>query len=170
MPHKRNPVGSENISGLARLIRGYAMTSLENIPLWHERDISHSSVERVIAPDGCILVDYMLKRLTSILGNLTVYPDRMLENLNRTHGLIYSQRVLLALVDKGVKRDDAYAMVQRNAMKAWEGGQDFKTLLKSDPEIGRYLDESEIDALFDIAWHLKHVDTIFSRVFGDSIA
>jgi adenylosuccinate lyase len=168
MPHKRNPVGSENISGLARLIRGYAMASLENIPLWHERDISHSSVERVIAPDGCILTDYMLKRLTSILENLTVYPDRMLENLNRTHGLIYSQRVLLALVDKGVKRDEAYVMVQRNAMKAWKGERDFKILLRGDPEIRRYLDENEIDALFDIAWHLKHVSTIFNRVFGDN--
>jgi len=168
MPHKRNPVGSENISGLARLIRGYAMAALEDIPLWHERDISHSSVERVIAPDGCILTDYMLKRLTSILENLIVYPDRMLENLNRTHGLIYSQRVLLALVDKGIKRDDAYVMVQRNAMKAWEGGQDFKDLLKGDSEIGRYLDRNEIDTLFDIAWHLKHVNTIFNRVFGDS--
>ncbi len=168
MPHKRNPVGSENICGLARLVKSYAQVSLENIALWHERDISHSSVERVIAPDSCILIDYMLNRARDILDGLVVYPERMMENLNRTHGLIYSQRVLLALVEKGVSRDDAYVMVQRNAMKAWNEDRNFQALLREDPEIGRYLDNTELMALFDISYHLKHVDTIFERVFGSS--
>lgn len=168
MPHKRNPVGSENICGLARLVKSYAQASLENITLWHERDISHSSVERVIAPDSCILIDYMLNRTRNILDGLVVHPERMMENLNRTHGLIYSQRVLLALVEKGVSRDNAYVMVQRNAMKAWNEDRDFQTLLRKDPEIGRYLDPAELMALFDISYHLKHVDTIFDRVFGSS--
>ena len=165
MPHKRNPVGSENICGLARLVKSYAQASLDNIALWHERDISHSSVERVIAPDSCILIDYMLNRMKNILDGLTVYPDRMLENLNKTHGLIYSQRVLLALIDKGVSRDDAYLMVQRNAMRSWEEGKDFKSLLENDDDIRRYLTPAELADLFDISYHLKHVDTLFSRVF-----
>ncbi len=166
MPHKRNPVGSENICGLARLVKSYAQASLDNIALWHERDISHSSVERVIAPDGCILIDYMLNRMRSILDGLVVYPERMMENINRTHGLIYSQRVLLALIDKGVLRDEAYLMVQRNAMRSWEEGADFKTLLSKAPDISRRLTADELAELFDISYHLKHVDTIFERVFG----
>ena len=166
MPHKRNPVGSENICGLARLVKSYAQASLDNIALWHERDISHSSVERVIAPDSCILIDYMLNRMRGILDGLVVYPDRMMENIHRTHGLIYSQRVLLALIDKGVSRDDAYLMVQRNAMKSWEEGLDFQTLLANDPDISRRLSAEELTELFDISYHLKHVDTIFQRVFG----
>ena len=165
MPHKRNPVGSENICGLARLVKSYAQASLDNIALWHERDISHSSVERVIAPDSCILIDYMLNRMRNILDGLVVYPERMMENINRTHGLIYSQRVLLALIDKGVLRDEAYLMVQRNAMRSWEEGADFKTLLSKDPDISRRLTADELAELFDISYHLKHVDTIFERVF-----
>jgi len=165
MPHKRNPVGSENICGLARLVKSYAQASLDNIALWHERDISHSSVERVIAPDSCILIDYMLNRMRNILDGLVVYPERMMENINRTHGLIYSQRVLLALIDKGVLRDEAYLMVQRNAMRSWEEGADFKTLLSKDPDISSRLTADELAELFDISYHLKHVDTIFERVF-----
>jgi len=167
MPHKRNPVGSENICGLARLVKSYAQASLDNIALWHERDISHSSVERVIAPDSCILIDYMLRRVTRILEGLVVYPDRMMANINRTRGLIYSQRVLLALIDKGVSRDDAYLMVQRNAMKSWEEGLDFQTLLANDPDIHDRLSPEELTELFDISYHLKHVDTLFRRVFGE---
>jgi len=167
MPHKRNPVGSENICGLARLVKSYAQASLDNVPLWHERDISHSSVERVIAPDSCILIDYMLNRIKNILSGLVVYPERMKENINKTHGLIYSQRVLLTLVDRGVTRDEAYAMVQRNAMRAWEERRDFQSLLRNDPGVGRYLTPSDLASLFDISYHLKHVDAIFERVFGE---
>ena len=166
MPHKRNPVGSENICGLARLVKSYAQASLDNIALWHERDISHSSVERVIAPDSCILIDYMLNRVKNILDGLVVYPERMMANIHLTRGLIYSQRVLLALVDKGVSRDDAYLMVQRNAMRSWEEGTDFQSLLKTDPDVARHLSPAELRDLFDISYHLKHVDTIFERVFG----
>jgi len=165
MPHKRNPVGSENICGLARLVKSYAQASLDNIALWHERDISHSSVERVIAPDSCILIDYMLNRMKNILDGLVVYPERMMENISRTHGLIYSQRVLLALIDKGVSRDDAYLMVQRNAMRSWEEGLDFKTLLAEDPDISQQLGAEDLLELFDISYHFNHVDTIFKRVF-----
>ena len=165
MPHKRNPVGSENICGLARMIKSNAQASLDNIALWHERDISHSSVERIIAPDSCILIDYMLNRMKNILDGLIVYPERMLENINRTHGLIYSQRVLLALIDKGVPRDDAYVMVQRNAMRSWEEGLDFRTLLMGDPGISQHLNSEELARLFDISYHLKHVETLFERVF-----
>ena len=165
MPHKRNPVGSENICGLARMIKSNAQASLDNIALWHERDISHSSVERIIAPDSCILIDYMLNRMKNILEGLIVYPERMLENINRTHGLIYSQRVLLALIDKGVPRDDAYVMVQRNAMRSWEEGLDFRTLLTDDPDISQHLNSEELARLFDISYHLKHVETLFERVF-----
>ncbi len=167
MPHKRNPVGSENICGLARLVKSYAQASLDNIALWHERDISHSSVERVIAPDSCILIDYMLKRMKNLLDGLVVYPERMMENMNKTHGLIYSQRVLLALIDKGVSRDEAYIMVQRNAMRSWEEGEDFKSLLENDSDICSHLTPAELADLFDISYHLKHVDTIFERVFGN---
>ncbi|MEN6441382.1 MAG: adenylosuccinate lyase [Syntrophobacter sp.] len=166
MPHKRNPIASENLSGLARLLRGNAMSAMENVPLWHERDISHSSVERVIAPDSTILLDYILCRLTRVLDRLTVYPDNMKNNLESTGNLFFSQQVLLALVDKGVSREDAYRMVQRNAMSVWAKRGELRQELKSDPEVARLLSPSEIDGLFDLKYHLKHVDTIFRRVFG----
>jgi adenylosuccinate lyase len=168
MPHKRNPVSSENLSGLARLVRSYSVASLENIPLWHERDISHSSVERVIAPDATILTDYMLNRFTSLIENLIVYPENMKANLEKTGGLIYSEALLLLLTKKGLSREEAYAVVQRNAMKAWEKGEDFKTLLSQDEGIKGRLTQGELDATFDVQAHLKHVDDIFRRVFGGS--
>jgi adenylosuccinate lyase len=168
MPHKRNPVSSENLSGLARLIRSYGIAALENIPLWHERDISHSSVERVIAPDSTILIDYMLNRLSSLIENLIVYPENMKANLEKMGGLIYSEAILLLLTKKGLSREEAYGVVQRNAMKVWEKGGDFKTLLSQDEEIKRLLTQEELDAAFDIREHLKHVDDIFQRVFGES--
>lgn len=166
MPHKRNPVLSENLSGLARLIRGYSVSALENIPLWHERDISHSSVERVIAPDATILMDFMLHRCTGLIADLVVYPENMMKNLNLMRGLVFSQRVLLELARKGASREDAYAMVQRNAMKVWEHGKDFREELRADEGVRSYLSEEEIDAAFDLSYHFKHVDTIFARVFG----
>jgi adenylosuccinate lyase len=168
MPHKRNPISSENLSGLARLIRSYSLAALENIPLWHERDISHSSVERVIAPDATILVDYMLNRLTSLVENLIVYPENMKTNLDKTRGLIYSEAVLLLLTKKGLSREEAYAVVQRNAMRAWEKGEDFKTLLSHDEGIKGLLTQEELDSAFDVRAHLKHINDIFIRVFGDS--
>jgi adenylosuccinate lyase len=168
MPHKRNPISSENLSGLARLLRSYSIAALENIPLWHERDISHSSVERVIAPDATILIDYMLNRLTSIIENLIVYPENMKANLERMGGLIYSETILLLLTRKGLSREEAYGVVQRNAMKVWEQGGDFKTLLSQDEVIKRLLTQEELNAAFDIRDHLKHVEDIFRRVFGDS--
>jgi adenylosuccinate lyase len=167
MPHKKNPIGSENISGLARLVRSNSLAAMENMALWHERDISHSSVERVIGPDSTILADYMLKRMTRMLKGLVVHPEHMMENLNRTRGLIFSQQFLLALARKGIERQKAYVMVQRNAMKVWEEKRDFKDLLLKDPEIGRYLNAQEIGAVFDLDYHLKHVDDIFERVFGN---
>lgn len=167
MPHKRNPIASENMAGCARLMRSYAHAALENVPLWHERDISHSSVERVIGPDATILLHYMLRRFTGVVKNLLVYPENMIKNINRTGGLPDSQRVLLALVEKGVTREDAYAMVQRNAMRVWLEGEDYKKLLKSDPEVAKLLTAEEVDGLFDIGYHTKHVDTIFRRVFGE---
>jgi len=168
MPHKRNPISSENLSGLARLIRSYSVAALENIPLWHERDISHSSVERVIAPDSTILIDYMLSRLTSLIENLIVYPENMKANLERMGGLIYSEAILLLLTQKDLSREEAYGIVQRNAMKAWEKGGEFKTLLSQDEVIKRLLTQEELDAAFNIRKHLKHVDDIFQRVFGES--
>jgi adenylosuccinate lyase len=168
MPHKRNPISSENLSGLARLMRSYSIASLENIPLWHERDISHSSVERVIAPDATILIDYMLNRFTSLIENLFVYPENMKANLEKMGGLIYSEAVLLLLTRKGLSREEAYGVVQRNAMRVWEKGEDFKTLLSQDEEIKRLLTQEELDAAFDVRGHLKHVDDVFRRVFGDS--
>jgi adenylosuccinate lyase len=168
MPHKRNPVSSENLSGLARLIRSYSIAALENIPLWHERDISHSSVERVIAPDSTILIDYMLNRLSSLIESLIVYPENMKTNLEKMGGLIYSEAILLLLTQKGLSREEAYGVVQRNAMKVWEKGGDFKTLLSQDEAIKRLLTQEELDAAFDIREHLKHVDDIFQRVFGES--
>ncbi|MCJ7748128.1 MAG: adenylosuccinate lyase [Desulfobacterales bacterium] len=168
MPHKRNPISSENLSGLARLVRSYGSAALENIPLWHERDISHSSVERVIAPDATILIDYMLNRFTSLIENLIVYPENMKANLEKMGGLIYSEAVLLLLTKKGLSREEAYGVVQRNAMRVWEKGEDFKTLLSQDEGIKRLLTQEELDAVFDVRSHLKHIDDIFRRVFGDS--
>jgi adenylosuccinate lyase len=166
MPHKRNPVLSENLSGLARLIRGYSVSALENIPLWHERDISHSSVERIIGPDATILMDFMLHRCTGLIENLVIYPENMMRNLNQMKGLVFSQRVLLALTGKGASRENAYAMVQRNAMKVWEQGKIFQEELLADGEVRTFLSAEEIKEAFDLHYHLKHVDTIFTRVFG----
>ncbi len=165
MPHKRNPVGCENLSGLSRVVRANAMAGLENIALWHERDISHSSVERIIIPDSSILIDYMLRRLKGILENLHVYPENMERNINRSYGLYNSQRILLALTEKGLTREDAYLLVQRNAMKSWEEGVDFKTLLLKDPEITKHLTEEDINNLFDLEGLLKNIDYIYARVF-----
>ncbi|HEV3185786.1 MAG TPA: adenylosuccinate lyase [Xanthobacteraceae bacterium] len=168
MPHKRNPVLSENLTGLARLVRGYAIPAMENVALWHERDISHSSVERVIGPDATIALDFALGRMTQVIDKLVVYPQNMRRNLDRLGGVIDSQRVLIALTNKGVAREDAYRMVQRNAMKAWREDKNFAALLKADPDIRKKLSDSEIAASFDLKYHLKHVDTIFRRVFGKS--
>ncbi|RMD48922.1 MAG: adenylosuccinate lyase [Alphaproteobacteria bacterium] len=168
MPHKRNPVLSENLTGLARLVRAYAIPAMENVALWHERDISHSSVERNIGPDATVTLDFALVRLTGVIDRLVVYPERMKRNLDLLGGLVHSQRVLLALTQKGVSREDAYRLVQRNAMKVWEEGKDFLTELKSDPEVTAVLSPEEIEARFDLGYHTKHVDTIFERVFGES--
>lgn len=165
MPHKRNPITCERVAGMARLVRGNAVAAMEDITLWHERDISHSSVERVILPDNTINVDYCVKKFTNIMDKLLVYPEAMLENMNKTGGLIYSQRLLLAIVDKGVLREDAYQWVQRNAMKRWMAGEDFRTNVEKDPDITRYLTKDEIEACFDYQWFLRHVDMIFAR-FG----
>jgi len=165
MPHKKNPIGCENISGLARLVRSNSLAAMENMPLWHERDISHSSVERVIAPDSTILIDYMLHRLTGILRGLVVHTDRMDENLKKMKGLIFSQQLLLRLAGKGLERQAAYVMVQRNAMKVWETGQEFKNLIMEDQGIGGYLSKTEIEEIFDLDYHVKHVDDIYERVF-----
>jgi adenylosuccinate lyase len=167
MPHKRNPVLSENLTGLARLIRGYAVSAMENVALWHERDISHSSVERIIGPDGTILMDFMLNRCVGLIENLVVYPENMLKNLNQMRGLIFSQRVLLKLATAGASREQAYSLVQRNAMKVWEQGKDFLEELLADTEVRGYLPEEEIREAFDLGYHMKHVDTIFTRVFGE---
>ena len=170
MPHKRNPVLTENLTGQARMIRAYAMPALENVALWHERDISHSSVERFIGPDATITLDFALARLTGVVDKLLVYPERMEANMNRMGGLIHSQRVLLALTQHGVSREDAYAIVQRNAMKVWgsDGQLQLLDLLKQDEDVSKALSENELTALFDLDYHLKHVDTIFARVFdGD---
>ncbi|MBI5140712.1 MAG: adenylosuccinate lyase [Nitrospirae bacterium] len=166
MPHKRNPVGCENLSGLARVVRGNAMAGLENIALWHERDISHSSVERVIIPDSTILVDYMLARLTRILDGMHVYPERMLRNMSISRNLHYSQRVLLALTEKGMNRDDAYLLVQRNAMESWRTEVDFRERLAADADVAAVLPSDELTALFDLAPYLEHVDYVYKRVFG----
>jgi adenylosuccinate lyase len=177
MPHKRNPVLTENLTGLARLVRGMAIPAMENVALWHERDISHSSVERMIGPDATVTLDFALVRLTNVIENLLVYPENMRRNLDRLGGLVHSQRVLLALTQKGVSREDAYAFVQRNAMKVWrkafEGGDvsgagaDFRALLGADPDVRAKLSPEELDALFDLAYHFRHVETIFRRVFGE---
>jgi adenylosuccinate lyase len=166
MPHKRNPVLSENLTGLARLIRGAALPALENVALWHERDISHSAVERVIAPDTTIALDFALARLAGLLDKLVVYPDRMRANLEKLGGLHNSQRVLLALTQAGMSREDAYRAVQRNAMAVWDGKGNFLDLLAADPEVTKLLSREILAAAFDDSYHLKHVDTIFRRVFG----
>lgn len=164
MPHKRNPIGSENMTGLARVIRGYMTTAYENVPLWHERDISHSSAERIILPDATIALNYMLNRFGNIVKNLTVYPENMKRNMDRTLGLIYSQRVLLALIDKGMSREEAYDTVQPLAMEAWEKQVQFRGLIESDEKIAALLNEAEIDDCFDYHYHIKHVDMIFERL------
>jgi adenylosuccinate lyase len=169
MPHKRNPVGAENLSGLARVVRANALAALENVALWHERDISHSSVERVIIPDSTILVDYMLHRLTGMLEGLLVYPERMKKNMKRSFGLFNSQRVMLALVEKGLTREDAYALVQRNAMASWRKGEKFKDMLKHDPDVRKHLEKNELKALFDLEPYLRNVDHLFTRVFGGAV-
>ena len=164
MPHKRNPVACEQVSGLARLLRSYAQASLENVPLWHERDISHSSVERVVLPDATILLDYLLVRFREVMEGLRVYPDQMRHNLELTGGLVFSEAVLLALIGKGLSREEAYRMVQRHAMKAWESHEPFKPLLLADPEICRRLSPAEVENCFDQDYHLRHLDDIFARV------
>ena len=166
MPHKRNPVLTENLTGLARLVRMSVMPALENVALWHERDISHSSVERAIGPDTTITLDFALHRLAGVIEKLVIYPVNMLANMNKFRGLVMSQRVLLALTQAGVTREDAYKLVQRNAMKVWEQGADFKTELLNDPDVTAALTPAEIEEKFDLAYHTKHVDTIFARVFG----
>jgi len=164
MPHKRNPELCERISGLARLVRGYALTSMENIALWHERDISHSSTERIILPDSCLLVDYCLSVFTSIIKGLQVFPQRMKKNIELTKGLVFSQRVMLALIDKGLSRQRAYELVQRNAMKSWKGNKNFLNLLKADPEVTEILPQPELGSLFDYQYYLRHIDEIFERL------
>jgi adenylosuccinate lyase len=164
MPHKRNPIGSENMTGMARVIRGYMTAAYENVPLWHERDISHSSAERIILPDATIALNYMLNRFGNIVKNLTVYPENMKRNMDRTLGLIYSQRVLLALIDKGMSREEAYDTVQPRAMEAWEKQVQFRSLIENDEKIAGLLNEAEIDDCFDYNYHIKHVDMIFERL------
>ena len=168
MPHKRNPVLTENLTGLARIVRAAVTPALENVALWHERDISHSSVERMFGPDATVTLDFALARLTNVIDKLVVYPENMQKNLDRLGGLVHSQRVLLALTQKGASREDAYRLVQRNAMPVWRGEGDFKTLLKADSDVSSKLSSTEIDELFDLGYHFKHVDTIFNRVFGEA--
>ena len=165
MPHKRNPISAENLTGLARLVRSNSFAAMENVALWHERDISHSSVERIIGPDSTIMMNYMLNRFADLMDKLIVYPENMMKNLNLLHGLIHSQRVLLALTVKGASREEAYNLVQRNAMKVWAEGKDFKELLLADLDVTRYLDKKEIENSFDLHYHLKSIDHIFNRVF-----
>jgi len=166
MPHKRNPILTENLTGLARMVRAYALPAMENVALWHERDISHSSVERAIGPDATVTLDFALARLTGVIDKLLVYPHNMEANLNKFRGLVHSQRVLLALTQKGVSREDSYRLVQRNAMKVWDHGADFMAELKADTEVSAALSDAEIEEKFDLGYHTKHVDTIFARVFG----
>jgi len=168
MPHKRNPVLSENLTGLSRMVRAYVTPALENVVLWHERDISHSSAERMMGPDATVTLDFALVRLAGLIDKLLVYPANMQKNLDRLGGLVHSQRVLLALTQKGASREDSYKLVQRNAMPVWRGEGDFLQLLKKDTEVKKYLTDAELDELFDLGYHLKHVDTIFKRVFGES--
>jgi adenylosuccinate lyase len=168
MPHKRNPVLSENLTGLSRMVRAYALPAMENVVLWHERDISHSSAERMIGPDATVTLDFALNRLAGLIDKLLVYPQNMQKNLDRLGGLVHSQRLLIALTQKGASREDAYKFVQRNAMPVWRGEGDFQTLLKQDPDVKKFLSDAEIEEQFDLGYHFKHVDTIFNRVFGES--
>ncbi|MCX7322156.1 MAG: adenylosuccinate lyase [Hyphomicrobiales bacterium] len=168
MPHKRNPVLTENITGLARMVRAYVTPALENVVLWHERDISHSSAERMFGPDATVTLDFALNRMAGVIEKLLVYPANMQKNLDRLGGLVHSQRVLIALTQKGASREDSYKLVQRNAMPVWRGEGDFQTLLKNDPDVKKYLSDDEIAEKFDLGYHLKHVDTIFNRVFGSA--
>jgi adenylosuccinate lyase len=168
MPHKRNPVLSENLTGLSRMVRAYALPAMENVALWHERDISHSSAERMIGPDATVTLDFALNRLAGLIDKLLVYPQNMQKNLDRLGGLVHSQRLLIALTQKGASREDAYKFVQRNAMPVWRGEGDFQTLLKQDPDVKKFLSDAEIEEQFDLAYHFKHVDTIFNRVFGEN--
>ncbi|HET7083829.1 MAG TPA: adenylosuccinate lyase [Rhizomicrobium sp.] len=166
MPHKRNPVLTENVTGLARMVRSYAIPAMENVALWHERDISHSSVERYIGPDATITLDFAMARMTGVIERLVVYPGRMQKNLDATHGLVHSQRVLLALTQAGLPREDSYRLVQRNAMRAWNGEGNLLDLLKADPDVAKALPAAKLEAMFDLGYHLKQVDTIFARVFN----
>jgi adenylosuccinate lyase len=166
MPHKRNPVLSENVTGLARMVRAYVTPALENVALWHERDISHSSAERMIGPDATVTLDFLLARLTGLIDKLVVYPENMAKNLNRLGGLVHSQRILIALTQKGLSREEAYRTVQQHAMKAWRGEGDFQAMLAADPTVRKHLTEAELKANFDLGYHFKHVDTIFNRVFA----
>ena len=168
MPHKRNPVLSENLTGLARVVRSTVLPAMENVALWHERDISHSSVERMIAPDATVTLDFALARLAGVVDTLVIHPENMRKNLERLGGIVHSERVLLALTQKGVSREDAYKAVQGNAMKVWENGGDFGEALAGDPVVSKHLSEAELNELLDTAYHTKHVDTIFARVFGDA--
>ncbi|WP_398477628.1 adenylosuccinate lyase [Tardiphaga sp.] len=168
MPHKRNPVLTENITGLSRMVRAYVTPALENVVLWHERDISHSSAERMFGPDATVTLDFALNRMAGVIEKLLVYPANMQKNLDRLGGLVHSQRVLIALTQKGASREDSYKMVQRNAMPVWRGEGDFQTLLKADADVKKYLSDDEIAEKFDLGYHLKHVDTIFKRVFGSA--
>jgi adenylosuccinate lyase len=168
MPHKRNPIGCEQVVGLARLVRANAMAALENVALWHERDISHSSVERVILPDSFIALDHMLRRFTRIVAGMVVHPERMRENLERSRGVVFSGTVLLELARRGVSREQAYEWVQRNAMRAFDERRDFKALLLADAEVAKALPPAEIEHAFDLSGQLRHVDAIFSRVFGEA--
>lgn len=167
MPHKRNPIGSENVSGLARVIRGHVITGMEDVSLWHERDISHSSAERIILPDTTILLDYILQRFTKIIDTLTVFPEKMQQDMNLTHGLIYSQRVLLKLVDSGLSREAAYDLVQPKTALAWDEQKDFRQLLEADPKVTNQLSKADLDDAFDYHWHLQQIQTIFQRVFKE---
>ena len=168
MPHKRNPVLTENLTGLSRMVRAYVTPAMENVVLWHERDISHSSAERMLAPDSTVTLDFALNRLAGLIEKLVIYPENMRKNLDRLGGLIHSQRLLTALTQKGCSREDSYRLVQRNAMPVWRGEGDFETLLKKDAELKKYLSDAEISEQFDLGYHFKHVDTIFRRVFGES--
>jgi adenylosuccinate lyase len=164
MPHKRNPELTERVCGLARLLRGYAVTSLENVALWHERDISHSSAERITLPDSCLALDYILDVLTGVLDGLVVFPERMLKNMEMTHGLIFSQRVLLTLVERGMSREDAYQLTQLHSKRSWDSGEDFKAILREDPRVGEHLSGQDLDELFDYAYYTRYVDEIFARL------
>jgi adenylosuccinate lyase len=166
MPHKRNPVLTENLTGLARMVRAYSLPAMENVALWHERDISHSSVERMIGPDATVTLDFALNRLAGVIEKLLVYPTNMQKNLDKLGGLVHSQRILIALTQKGISREDAYRIVQRNAMRVWRGEGDFLAFLKADPDVKGKMTDKELEANFDLGYHFKHVDTIFKRVFG----